>query len=359
MSIAPQHRSVPGTGSSSRTASGERDQRDRLEQFHATLTKQVLTLTSSPAWIDWLRTAARFHHYSFGNTIAIWMQRPDATQVAGYRAWQGMGRQVRKGEKGIQILAPVTRRADPGHDEAGGPDRDTAPPSPAVGTDARETRQLVGVRIAHVFDYAQTDGEPLPQPIRPTLLTGHAPQNLWDGLARQVVEAGFELFLRAPPSRANGRTDWTVRQVLIRPELDPAQRVKTLAHELGHVMLHAPHHSTDPTTAVCRGSREVEAESVAFLVTSARGMDTAQYSSPYVAGWAQDSNDVEATLRHTASQALTTAHRILERLDRNNPIPPMPSEDGMPAIVQPLARGSLPPRGAAAPRWTPDPGMSP
>ena len=83
MSAAPAHRSA--SESSRRGAVSDTERRDRLEAFHSTLSDQVLTLTSSSAWTDWLRTAARFHHYSFRNTVAIWMQRPDATQVAGYR----------------------------------------------------------------------------------------------------------------------------------------------------------------------------------------------------------------------------------------------------------------------------------
>ena len=92
-------------------ARDEAAQRERLEAFHQQLTDQVLALADGPSWKAWLATAAKFHHYSFNNTVAIFLQRPDATQVAGYRTWQSLGRQVRKGEQGIQILAPVTRRA--------------------------------------------------------------------------------------------------------------------------------------------------------------------------------------------------------------------------------------------------------
>jgi DNA primase len=343
MSAAPPHRSA--SHSSRRGAVSDTERRDRLEAFHATLSDQVLTLTSSSAWTDWLRTAARFHHYSFRNTVAIWLQRPDATQVAGYRTWQSLGRQVRKGEHGIQILAPVTRRKDEQDAEGNQPD-----PSAARSGDGREggkreepgsgpgPRQLVGVRIAHVFDYSQTEGDPLPQldDVRPTLLTGQAPEHLWDGLALQVAEAGYRLSVETPPGATNGLTMWAERQVLVRPELEDAQQVKTLAHELGHVMLHEPadilDRAVDLSALTCRGQREVEAESVAFLVTSAHGMDPGQYSFPYVAGWAQNATDggVETTLRETASRALSTAHRILDRLDRNNGGPVEVAEDAIP-----------------------------
>jgi len=314
--------------------------RERLEAFHETLSEQVLTLSSSTAWTDWLRTASRFHQYSFGNTVAIWMQRPDATQVAGYRTWQSLGRQVRKGEQGIQILAPVTRRRFDVTDQADDPDpRGTTDPAQGgseTGTQPPAARRVVGVRIAYVFDISQTEGDPLPgtDAAHPTLLTGQAPQDLWDGLALQVDEAGFRLALETPPGAANGLTDWAERHVLVRPELEDAQRVKTLAHELGHVALHEPADVLDRTALVCRGQKEVEAESVAFLVTSAYGMDTGQYSFPYVVGWAQHhGGDIEATLRQSAGRALTTAHRILDRLDRNNPDQADVAEDAIPAHV--------------------------
>ena len=308
----------------------EAAQRARLEDFHQRLSEQVLALSDGPTWKAWLLTAAKFHDYSFNNTVSILMQYPDAVQVAGYRTWQSLGRQVRKGEQGIQILAPVLLRQDvdgPNGDQLGraavrvGGRAGEPPTEPLTG----DRRVLVGVRIAHVFDISQTDGDPLPQPDpawRPTLLTGQAPDGLWDGLALQVAEAGYELSLQYPAGGANGLTMYGPRQVLVRPDVDEAQRVKTLAHELGHVMLHAP---VDPENRNveqrCRGQQEVEAESVAFLVASAHGMDTGQYSFAYVAGWAYDAatnngGDVETTLRLSASRALTTAHRVLDRLNR-------------------------------------------
>ncbi len=374
MSTAPEPRSARrSSGRAARPQVDEDTRRERLEQFHATLSEQVLTLTSSTAWTNWLQTAARFHHYSLNNTLSIWLQRPDATHVAGYRTWQSLGRQVRKGEQGIQILAPVTRRAgaDAGADADAGDTGSTGRPAERTGDRPEgesSPRRMVGVRIAHVFDYSQTEGQPLAdlEAIRPTLLTGQAPDRLWDGLALQVAEAGFQLGDEALSNGANGRTNFTDRTVLLRPELDPAQRVKTLTHELAHVSLHAPQDGVDgPATLSCRGRQEVEAESVAFLVASAHGMDTASYSFPYVAGWAQhDGDNVEATLRETAGRALSTAHRILDRLDRDNPAPLPVAEDAAPVSwpVTPVTPARLDGaahqrRAAPGPARTPDVGM--
>ena len=340
MGTTPEQHPSHGSAATRRPARPPVDEdarRERLQQFHARLSEQVLSLTSSTAWTDWLRTAARFHSYSFRNTVSIWSQRPEATHVAGYRVWQAIGRQVRKGERGIEILAPVSRRVEDDADAetragtGGGVRRPRgAAKEPGILT---PPRKVLGYRIAHVFDISQTDGDPLPgaDAARPTLLTGQAPENLWNGLALQVDEAGFGLALEAPPGDANGLTSWAERRVLVRPELGDAQRVKTLAHELGHVALHEPDDVLDLSALACPGQKEVEAESVAFLVTSAHGMDSSAFSFAYVAGWAQRAGgDIQATLADTATRALGAAHRILDRLDRDNPASLPVAEDAVP-----------------------------
>jgi len=343
--------------SSGRPARDEAAQRERLEAFHQQLTEQVLALADGPSWKAWLSTAAKFHHYSFNNTVAIVMQRPDATQVAGYRTWQSLGRQVRKGEQGIQILAPVTRRVavdkdDPVAGAASLPGKPSAAGEPTAGT-APVPRRLVGVRIAHVFDVSQTDplpgAPPLPTPPpAPQLLTGQAPPGLWDGLARQVDEAGFTLTMTDPGGGARGRTNHLTRQVEVSPDLDPAQQAKTLAHELGHVLLHSPDQVpvTDLHKPNSRGRIEVEAESVAFLVSAARGLDTSSYTFAYVGGWMPGKDNLETTLRTTAAKVLGTAHDILDRLDRDQPDLTIPAED---RATVPIDLGPGPQPGMAGP----------
>ena len=309
----------------------------RLEQFHTRLSESVLSMTSGAAWSDWLKTAARFHHYSFRNTVAIWAQRPEATQVAGYRVWQSMGRQVRKGERGIEILAPVTHRVDDVSDSDAGP-RTPAGTGNHPGLPTPPARTVVGYRIAHVFDSAQTDlmagAADVFAVVEPALLTGQAPDHLWDGLARQVDEAGYHLVVEPLTGGANGRTHFVDRVVTVTPELEPAHRAKTLSHEMAHITLHEPDTvaaQTDSTVPACRGRIEVEAESVAFLIASAHGMDASAFSFAYVAGWAQQAGgDVEKVLAETATRVLGAAHRILDRLDRDNPAPLPVPEDAVP-----------------------------
>jgi DNA primase len=285
---------------------------DKLAGLHRTLTEQVAALATGPAWRRWLDVAARFHTYSLNNTLLLLAQKPDATSVAGYTTWQQLGRQVTKGEQGLMILAPVTRRADPADPPAAAAGTPPTPAPEPVGADpGAQSRRVVGFRPAYVWDVSQTTGEPLPTPPAPRLLAGQAPPGLWDALAGLVTKRGFTV-ARGDCGGANGLTNYAARTVRVRADVDDAQAVKTLAHELAHVLLHDPGDFPAGGTAGCRGSREVEAESAAYLIAADAGLDTADYTFAYVAGWAADTGDVDAALRVSAARVLATAHQVLE-----------------------------------------------
>ena len=274
------------------------DREDRLAAIHAQLLDQVERLTTSAAWRATLTVAARFHTYSPNNVLLIAAQRPDATRVAGYRAWAQLGRQVRKGEHGISILAPVLRRTNPNTAESSA----TTPPR-APGVDSSQPRMLTGFRVTHVFDISQTDGPDLPD-VRPALLDGAPPLGLWSDLYDQVEAAGYTIEY-ADLGDANGRTDFTDHTVLLHKSRSGAQLTKTLAHELGHIELHAPEIRPDGMT---RDMAEIEAESVAYVVTAAHGLFADDYSVPYVTGWAGGDLDRIAS---SATRVLATSGSIL------------------------------------------------
>jgi antirestriction protein ArdC len=267
---------------------------DRLAAVHAQLLSAVDRLVDGPAWQRILEVAARFHRYSPNNVLLISLQRPDATRVAGYQTWREVGRQVRKGENGIAILAPVTVRRQDG-------DRDP--------TEARESveepapKVLRGFRVTHVFDVRQTDGPELPE-VRPTLLDGGAPLGVWADLLDQIEAAGYA-FDYADVAPANGRTDFDARTVVLRPDLTGAQAVKTLAHELAHVLLHQP---DDLPAGFTRAHAEVEAESVAYVVCAAHGLASGDYTVQYVAGWADGNREL---IQQTTARVLSTAREVL------------------------------------------------
>jgi antirestriction protein ArdC len=303
---------------------------DRLEQLHAQLTEAVEDLARSDAWRRMLEVAARLPSYSPSNVLLIAVQRPDATRVAGYGTWKSLGRQVRKGEKGIAILAPCLYRT--------GEDRGARDSSPVPGDqEAIAKRELRGFRVVHVFDVSQTDGEPLPVS-GPELLTGAAPERLWEGLVRLVESEGF-VVERGDCHGANGFTRFDECVVRVREDVDQAQAVKTLAHELGHIR--ADHgsrfHDTYRSSVHGRGVAEIEAESIAFLVTTMAGIDCGGYSVPYVAAWSGGSATL---LRETASRVLSIA-TVLD-LDLQRLGSPTADAGGTGLAVQP-------PRTAAAP----------
>ena len=276
-----------------------------LESMHSQRAARVGSLDSLEAWGAWLRFANSFHRYSFNNTVLIWSQKPEATMVAGYRAWQAKGRQVRRGEQSIKVFGPVTTR-EPKLDDQGRTVRG------ADGKPVQEVR-IVGVKPVSVFDVSQTDGDPLPEPPPATLLTGQAPPGLWDALQGFVEAQGYAVS-RGDCGDANGVTMFDSRQVRVRADIDDAAAVKTLAHEAGHVLLHAPD-QRQPFT--CRGVIEVEAESVAFMVTAAHGLDASQYTFNYVAGWAHqaatpDGPSVEEIVKATGQRVIAATDRILQ-----------------------------------------------
>lgn len=292
-----------------RAAAAELARHERLEELHRRLADGVAAIRDGQAWRDWLDTAAKFHRYSFNNQILLALQNPDATLVAGYRAWMAMGRQVRKGEKALWVLAPVTARATGSADTAvgkGDPDREPEPEGRA--------RTVVGFRPTAVFDVGQTEGDPLPAPPRPDLLAGQAPPGLWEALAGVIAARGFEVGRCADAAAiggANGVTNYATRTVTVRGDVDDAQAVKTLAHEAAHVLLHDPL-DLGAEGPGCQGLVEVEAESVAYLVAAHHGLDTAGYTFAYIAGWAGRD---EQAVAGTAGRVMGAARALLKATD--------------------------------------------
>lgn len=298
----------------------------RLDELHEKLIEAVDKLMSGEDWTAALRFAARFRSRSFNNTLLIWMQHaaafeaglvsePMPSYVAGYKQWQQLGRQVEKGQPGYQILAPVTGRfASPTPADPASWRRLNRFEKPRPSEEVRS--KMIGVRPAYVWDAAQTSGDTLPTPPAPTLLKGEAPEGLWAGLAERIEAAGFQLLdveHEGMIHAANGVTDYVEKTVKVRENMDPSARVKTLAHELAHVLMHGPDQNA---ARQHRGVGEVEAESVALMIGAAHGMDTSDYTIPYVATWAQSVADKEPVdvVRETGERVRRVALEILDKL---------------------------------------------
>lgn len=299
----------------------------KLDALHERLASAVDGLVSGEDWSRAIEFAARFRSRSFANTLLIYVQHAEAydkgrvpapfpSYVAGFRQWQQLDRQVAKGQSGYMINAPVTARfasASPTDVESWRRLDRAERPRPGEVVRSR----MVGVRPAYVWDVSQTHGAPVPERPRPVLLEGQAPEGLWDGLAAQIEAAGFTLSTVPHASMiggANGLTDYSTRVVAVRADMDGAAMVKTLAHELGHVLMHDP---DADGRAAHRGIGEVEAESVAMMIGAAHGMNTDGYTIPYVSSWAagvENHGPVEV-VRRTGERVRTIAVRILDALE--------------------------------------------
>jgi antirestriction protein ArdC len=287
----------------------------KLDALHEDLAAQVETLTSSEGWTAMLRAAAAFRTYSMRNVLLLALQMDrrgmdPGSRVAGFTTWKTLGRSVIKGEKGLAILAPCTYRKTTEASSSKETSTDTtATEQPDEAALAGKGRKVLrGFKIAYVFAQEQTEGEDLPALLTPPMLKGEAPDGLWDGLAAQVEAVGYTL-QRGDCGSAEGYTDPKAKTVRIRDGLDDGHACSVLTHELAHALMHC---ADGYDYAGHRGTAEIEAESVAFLVTSAAGLPSGSCAAPYVAGWA--GGDV-TKVKAAAERVVRTAHSILDRLD--------------------------------------------
>ncbi len=214
----------------------------------------------SDALTAYLDAMSRFHNYSFGNVLEIARQRPSASRVAGMYAWNQLGRRVKKGEKGIRILAPIIGIKRKPDEEA---EKDIT---------KQNTRVLVGFRNAHVFDVEQTEGVDLPAMREVYGDVGENHDRLLSFIERQGIELVFtEKIAPALGTSYGGR-------IAILPGQSKAETFATLVHELAHEMLHKAERRTTTTKVV----RETEAEAIAFVVGKAVGLEAGSASADYI-----------------------------------------------------------------------------
>lgn len=259
------------------------------KEYIAQLDKGVRELFASGRWQDYLAFLSRFHRYSVNNTIAIYLQRPDASLVASFSDWQKQGRQVKKGEKGIRIIAPHTY----------------ADIDPQTG----EEKQRLAFHLAHCFDVSQTAGRELPQnPAHDLSGTVAGYDSLVDAI-RSVSPAPVS-FQKLDGS-THGYFSPRTNDIVISTGLSDRQTVKTLIHEIAHAHLHSQ--GADEEKADQR-TREVQAESVAYAVCRYLGIDSSDYSFGYIAGWSKDKTLPE--LRASVDAVTQAADAIIGDLER-------------------------------------------
>ncbi len=286
---------------------------ERLAELTDRLENGIKELYASGRYAEYLSAMSKFHHYSFGNALLILLQCPTATSVAGYNDWKKkFGRQVKWNEKGIQILAPCHftylveyEKKDP---DTGrtlyGPDGEPLT--------ERRRENATRFRIATVFDVSQTEGRELPSLVSD--LSGDVPdfENVY---ARLAALCPLPVELGPVPGTAKGYASFAENRVVLRSGMSQVQTIKTLIHETAHAKLHAPDFLSENPKP--RREKEVEAESVAYVVCQYFGIDTSDYSLGYVAGWSRGKELAE--LKASLDVIHSTAGEIINAIQ---PPPP-------------------------------------
>lgn len=286
-------------------------QYQKVKEITDQLEQGIQDLFESEKYMSWLRTMSKFHDYSLNNTLLIAFQRPDATLVAGYTAWQKQfGRQVQKGEKAIKILAPAPYKEKVEIEKL-----DPVTKMPIYSDDGKPIIEVQEVtrpafKVVSVFDVSQTEGREIPS-LGVDELSGDV----------REYEMFFEALKRSCPvpmefenieGSAKGYYHQMEQRIAIREGMSQVQTIKTAIHEMAHQRLHAVDPLDEKSEIInqSRSSKEVEAESVAYTVCQHYGIETSDYSFAYVAGWSHGKETPELkaslnTIRKTANEMIT------------------------------------------------------
>jgi antirestriction protein ArdC len=269
------------------------DRQATMREAQELLERGVESIRTDAGFKAYLRAVSRFHRYSFGNTLMILMQHENATKVASYKTWQTLGRQVRKGEKGIRIYAPLAYSLQ-GEDETTG--------------ETLKVSHVRGFTLVPVFDISQTDGNELPTSPAQALAEHPDAEGLTEALTLAAQSLGFTVSYQEMEPSKGGHFSLEDSIVLASGRSN-LQTAKTLIHEMAHGLLdvEALKHGLGDEY---RAGAELVAESTAFVACAGLGLDTSQYSLGYVAGWG---GTVEK-IKFVADVIQKTAHQILDAI---------------------------------------------
>lgn len=287
---------------------------DKVSEAIKNIQEGVRQVFTSDKYMDFLNFMARFHHYSYRNAMLIYSQKPDATYVAGFKAWKNMGYSVLKGEKGIGIFAPMlvkekherVRKDNNGDivlSDKGEAELETA-----------EVKRL-HFRLVNVFDISQTNAEP------PSLVIELQGEDAKADCLMEAIKEVSEFSVSfandttddylAIKKQAKGYCNHFMRQIVVRDDMSGIQTAKTLLHEYAHSCFHFEN-SNREDNASKRSPREIEAESTAYILAAYFGIDTTEYSIPYIASWSQEKTEV---LENVLNNIQEKAHALIDVLE--------------------------------------------
>ena len=297
------------------------DSKNRMQEITEKLETGIRKLQSSEAYQHYLDVMGRFYHYSASNCLLIAMQRPDATRVAGYNAWdKQFQRHVKRGEKGIKIIASAPSTVPKQRVKC-----DPKTGKPVLDQNGKPETEIVNVlvenyKITTVFDISQTEGKELPKVVHELSADVKNYQKLLSAIEK-VSPVPIE-FSEISGSSAKGYYDQMEKKIVIRSGMGEAQSLKTVVHELSHAILHDKDTGDRKDQLVDRRTKEVEAESVAYTVCQHFGIDTSDYSFGYVAGWSRDQelSDFKASLNLIQKTAGKLIDEIQKKLKEREPL---------------------------------------
>lgn len=265
---------------------------EALAVAHNALIAGITALIETNGWEAHLKAQSAFHRYSFGNVLWLYAQAAERgvtpTRFAGFNTWKKVKRFVKKGEKGFKVLAPVmvkkTRETESGE---------------------KDSWRLCGFKVVTTFEKSQTDGEEIPEIVTKLEGTSEEAEATYAKVAAFATKRGWTVE-KGSTGSANGYADVLAKRIVVSETLSGLQSLKTLTHEVAHSMMHA-----DDLGSHGAEEREVEAESVAYVVLNALGFNSADYSFGYVAHWSK--GDVEL-VKKTGERVQRTAKTLLDAL---------------------------------------------
>ena len=299
-------------------------EKQRVQELTDKLEQGLQDLFNSDSYRNYLSTMSKFHNYSFNNTLLIAMQKPDATLVAGYKAWQkNFERHVNKGEKAIRILAPAPYKIKEERDKI-----DPVTQELLLDKDGNPQKEEVEItipafRAVSVFDLSQTDGKPIPELTAKELLSDV--EGYQDMIRAVEAISPVPIELEEIAGDSKGYYDREAKRIAVQENMSESQTLKTMIHEVAHSKLHSKEVEQDEQMRKDRNTKEVEAESVAYTVCQHFGIDTSDYSFGYIAGWSsgRDTKELRSsmdTIRRTASELITGIEEQLEEIRRDREV---------------------------------------
>lgn len=298
-------------------------EKQKVQEITEKLEQGIKELFESEKYKTYLNTMSKFHNYSFNNTMLIAMQKPDATLVAGFKAWQkNFDRHVKKGEKGIRILAPAPYKIKEEQEKLDPVTGEIMLDKNGMPITEEVEIKIPAFRVVPVFDVSQTDGKELPD-IGVNELSGSV-EDYEDFMQALTEVSPVPITYEDIEGEAKGYFHTTDHRIAIQEGMSQSQTVKTAIHEVAHAKLHDRERNQDIDAVLDkdRNTKEVEAESVAYTVCQHFGIDTSDYSFGYIAGWSSDRDMKELkssldTIRKTASELITGIEDRLAELQKD------------------------------------------